>query len=284
MNKFIVQTFTLSLDMTIFNYLAVISSGTLCYCSITQSCPTLCNLTDCNMPGFPVLHPLPECAQTHVHWVDDPIQPSHPLSPSSPPALNLSKYQGLFQWVGSSHQVAKVLEIQSSSCSFLFWSIWEVASRTLFLRTFLYSEGPTMPGCFPHSPNKVPLYCSQFKAETGVVGVGWGTDLKLFPGCVLLFPLILHSENWYVMQHLGVSLGFSCSFIPSIHISADHQNVLWSLAPKYSVCCLLCLGWSNLTIQSVHHHLLPRGKHSNLTPCFSTHCSVSMLQSKLYRA
>ena len=133
-----------------------------------------------HMPGFPVLHSLPECAQTHVHWVDDPIQPSQPLSPSSPPALNLSKYQGLFQWAGSSHRVAKVLEIQSSRRSFLFWSIWEVASRTLFLRTFLYSEGPTVPGCFPHSPNKVPLYWSPFKAEMGVVGMGRGTDLKLF--------------------------------------------------------------------------------------------------------
>ena len=56
---------------------------------------------DCSTPGFPVLHYLPEFAQTHVHWVDDAIQPSHPLSPPSPPALNLSQHQGLFQWVGS---------------------------------------------------------------------------------------------------------------------------------------------------------------------------------------
>ena len=60
------------------------------------------------MPGFPVLHSLPESAQTHVHWVGDAIQPSHPLSSPSPPALNLSQHQGLFQWVGSSHEVAKV--------------------------------------------------------------------------------------------------------------------------------------------------------------------------------
>ena len=66
---------------------------------------------DCNTPGFPVLHHLRELAQIHVHRVSDAIQPSHPLlSPS--PAFNLSQHQGLFQSVGSSHQVAKVLELQ----------------------------------------------------------------------------------------------------------------------------------------------------------------------------
>ena len=87
-------------------------------CSIAQSGPTLCDPTDCSMPGFPVLHYLPEFAQTHVHWVSDAIQPFHPLSPPSPPALNLSQHQGLFQWVGSSHQVAKVLELQLQHQSF----------------------------------------------------------------------------------------------------------------------------------------------------------------------
>ena len=67
---------------------------------------------NCSTPGFPVLHHLPELAQTHVHWVDDAIQPSHPLSSPSPPAPSPSKHQGLFQWVSSSHEVAKVLEFQ----------------------------------------------------------------------------------------------------------------------------------------------------------------------------
>ena len=61
----------------------------------------------CSTPGFPVLHYLLEFDQTHVLWLGDAIQPSHLLSPPSPPALNLSQHQGLFQWVGSSHQVAK---------------------------------------------------------------------------------------------------------------------------------------------------------------------------------
>ena len=67
---------------------------------------------DCSMPGFPVLHYLPDYAQTHVHWVGDTIKLSYPLLSPSPPALNLSQHQGLFQWVGSSYQVAKVLELQ----------------------------------------------------------------------------------------------------------------------------------------------------------------------------
>ena len=69
-----------------------------CCCSAAQSCPILCDPMDCSIPGFPVLCCLPELAQTHVHWVDDAIQPSHPLSlPSA--ALNLSQHQGLFHWV-----------------------------------------------------------------------------------------------------------------------------------------------------------------------------------------
>ena len=77
-----------------------------------QSCSILCDPMDCSMPGFPVHHQLLELAQTHVHWVGDAIQPSHPLSSPYPPAFNLSQHQGLFQWVGSSHQVAKVLELR----------------------------------------------------------------------------------------------------------------------------------------------------------------------------
>ena len=68
-----------------------------------------------SMLSFPVLHYLQELAQTHAHWVGDAIQLSHPLLPPSPPALNLSQYQRLFQWVSSLHQVAKVLELQHQS-------------------------------------------------------------------------------------------------------------------------------------------------------------------------
>ena len=79
--------------------------------SVSQSCPTLFNPMDFSMPGFPVLHYLLEFAQTQVHWEGDAIQPSHPLSSPSL-VLSLSCHQGLFQWVGCSHQEAKVLELQ----------------------------------------------------------------------------------------------------------------------------------------------------------------------------
>ena len=81
------------------------------FSSVAQLCPTLCDPVDCSIPGLPVYHLLPEFTQTHVHWVGDAIQPSHPLSSPSP-TFNLSQHQGLFKWVSSSHQVAKVLEFQ----------------------------------------------------------------------------------------------------------------------------------------------------------------------------
>ena len=87
-------------------------------CSAAKSCPILCNPTDCSMPGFPVLHYSLAFAQTHVHWVRDAIQPSHPLSPPSALVPNFSQRQDLFRWVGSSHQVCKVLELQLQHQSF----------------------------------------------------------------------------------------------------------------------------------------------------------------------
>ena len=88
------------------------------HCLVTKLYPTLCDLMDCSTPGFPVLHHLPVFVQTHVHWVGDAIQPSYLLWAPSPLAFNLSQCQGLFQWVSSSHQVAKVLELRFQHQSF----------------------------------------------------------------------------------------------------------------------------------------------------------------------
>ena len=82
------------------------------FSSVAQSCPTLCNPVNHSTPGLPVHHQLPEFSQTHVHRVSDGIQPSYPLSSPFPPTPNHSKHQSLFQWVNSSHEVAKVLEFQ----------------------------------------------------------------------------------------------------------------------------------------------------------------------------
>ena len=88
------------------------------FSSVAQSCLTLCDTMNHSTPGLPVHHQLPEFTQTHVHWVSDAIQPFHPLSSPSPPALNLSQHQGLFKWISSSHEVAKVLEFQLQHQSF----------------------------------------------------------------------------------------------------------------------------------------------------------------------
>ena len=84
----------------------------LVFSSVAQPCPTLCDPMNCSRPSLPVHHHLPEFTQIHVHRVRDAIQPSHPLSSPSPPVPNLSQHQSLFQWVNSSHEVAKVLELQ----------------------------------------------------------------------------------------------------------------------------------------------------------------------------
>ena len=90
-----------------------------------QWCLTLCHPMDCNSAGFPVHHQLLVFALTHVHGVSDVIQPPHPLSSPPPPAFSPSQNQGLFQWVSSSHQVAKVLklqlQLQSFQCLLISW-------------------------------------------------------------------------------------------------------------------------------------------------------------------
>ena len=101
------------------------------FSSVTQSCMTLWDFMDCTTPGLPVHHQLQELAQTYVHRIGDVVQPSHPLSSPSPPVFNLSQHQCLFQWINSSHQVAKVLEVQPQHQSFqwifrtdLRWTGW----------------------------------------------------------------------------------------------------------------------------------------------------------------
>ena len=91
------------------------------FSSVAQSCLALCDPMNHSTPGLPVHHQLPESTQTHGYWVSDAMQPSHPLLSPSPPAFSLSQHLGLFQWVSSSHQVAKILEFQLQFLSFLPW-------------------------------------------------------------------------------------------------------------------------------------------------------------------
>ena len=105
-------------------------------CSVDQSCLILWDHMDSSTPGFPVPHYLLEFAQTHILWANEAIQASHPLLPPSPPAFNLSQHQGFFQWVSSSHQVAKTLELQHQSFQWIFrvdflsdWLVWSRCPR-----------------------------------------------------------------------------------------------------------------------------------------------------------
>ena len=126
------------------------------FSSVAQSCPTLCNSMDCSTPGLHVYHQLLELAQTHVHWDSDAIQPSHPLSSPSPPIFNLPQHQGLFQWVSSSHQVAKILEFQLQHQAFQ-WIF-----RTDFFRID-WLDLLAVQGTFKSSPT------SQFKSINSLV-------------------------------------------------------------------------------------------------------------------
>ena len=120
--------------------------------SVGQSCPILCDPMNCSTPGLPVHHKLLELAQTHVHQVSDAIQPSHPLLSSSPPAFDLSQHQGLFQWISSSHQVAKVLELKLQHQSFQW-----------IFRTDLLAVQGTLKSLLQHHSSKASiLRCSAF--------------------------------------------------------------------------------------------------------------------------
>ena len=106
--------------------------------SVTQSCLTLCDPMDCSKPGFLHHHQLQEPTQTHIHCISDAIQPSHPLSSPSLPTFSLSQHQGLFQWVSSSRQIAKVLEFQLQHQSFQ----WIFRTDFLYGRQFWYPCSP----------------------------------------------------------------------------------------------------------------------------------------------
>ena len=105
--------------------------------------------------------------QTHVRWVHNAIQPSHPLSPSSPPALNLSRHQGLFQWVGSSHQVAKILELQLQHQSF----------QWIFKVDLPYGKD-LIKGCWT---NQWTLFTESLAIKGTLLGHAWSMGLLLSP-------------------------------------------------------------------------------------------------------
>ena len=124
------------------------------------------NPMDCSTPGFTVLYYLPELAQTHVHWISDDIKPSHPLFHPFPSALNLSQHQGLFQWVSSSHQVAKVLELQLQHQSF----------QWIFRVDFLY-EWLVWSPCCPRDSQETSLTTQFQSINTSALSLLYGPIL-----------------------------------------------------------------------------------------------------------
>ena len=124
------------------------------FSSVAQLCLTLFDPMDCSMPCLPVHQQLPEFTQTCVHLVGDAIQPSHPLSSPSPPAFSLSQSQGLFQWVSSSHQMAKVLEFQLQHQSFQ----WIFRTDFLMIDWFvLLAVQRTLKGLLQHHRSKATI-------------------------------------------------------------------------------------------------------------------------------
>ena len=135
--------------------------------TVTQLCLTLCDPMDCSIPDFSVLHHLLKLAQTHVHWVGYAIQPSHPLSSPSP-TFNLSQHQGLFKWVGSSHQVAKGLELQLQHQSF----------KWILRVDFLYDWLVWSPCCPKDSQESSPT--PQFESiSSSVLSLPYGLTLNI---------------------------------------------------------------------------------------------------------
>ena len=129
-------------------------------CSVTKLCPTLCNSMDCSTPGFPVLPYLPEFSQIHVHWVNDAIQPSHPLSPSSAPSLNLSQNQHFF----SSESALRIRWLKHWSFSFSISPSSEYAgliSSRIDWFDLLAVQG-TLKSLLHHSSKASILLCSAF--------------------------------------------------------------------------------------------------------------------------
>ena len=157
-------------------------------------------------PGFPVLHYFLEFAQTHVHWVGDATQLSHPLSLLSSPALSLSQHEGLFQWIGSSYQVAKILELQHQSSS-------EFSGLISFRidRLDLLAVQGTLKSILQHHSLKAPfLQCSTFfMVQLSQPYMTTGKAIDLIIGVLLVkrsLCFLICSLGWSLLCFQGASV------------------------------------------------------------------------------
>ena len=133
------------------------------FSSVAQLCPTLCDPMNCSTPVLPVYHQLLEFTQTHVHWVGDAIQLSHPLSSTSPPALNLSQHQGLCKWVSSSHQVPRYWSFGFSISPSNEYS--RLISFRMDLLDLLAVQG-TLKSLLQHHSSKASIFDIQLSSQS----------------------------------------------------------------------------------------------------------------------
>ena len=217
------------------------------FSSVAQLCPTLCDPMNCSMPGLPVHHQLPEFTQTHVHQVGDAIQPSHPLLSPSHPAFNLSHYQGLFKWVSSSHQVAKVLELQLQHQSF----------QWIFRTDFLYDGLIGSPCCPRDSQESSPT--PQFKSINSSV-------LSLLHSPTLT-SIHDYWKNW-VVRVLYIFL----MLLTPYHFGAPKSLQMVTAAMKLKDACSLEEKlWPRQHIKKQRHYFAKKNPSSKSYGFFSSH-------------
>ena len=170
---------------------------------VAQLCPTLWDPIDCSTPGLPVPHHLLKFAQVHVHCIGDSIQPSHPLMPSCPSALNLSQHQELFQWVGCWHQMIKILELQLQHQSFQ-WEYSVLISFKVYWFDLLAVQGTLRSLLQLHSSKTSILWCSVFMVQLSQTYVTTGNTTALtiwtFVGRVMF--LRFNTLSGFVMAFL----------------------------------------------------------------------------------
>ena len=211
------------------------------FSSVAQSCPTLWYPMNRSTPGLPVHHQLPEFTQTHVHQASDAIQPSHPLSSPSPLAPNPSQHQSLFQWVNSSHEVAKGLEFKNTQdWSPLGWTGWislqskglsRVFSNTTYICTpslclLLYTHTHT---CFLPSVTKpAEGWCVNYTLGKRPCHLPFSADA--------IVCCILTAKPWTVTCEAFISMWKpSCTSFPGTYWGRRFQ--LWFLSfPTWQAC------------------------------------------------
>ena len=175
---------------------------------------------DCSTPGLPVHHQLLELTQAHVHWVSDAIQPSHPLSSPSLPPLNLSQHQGLFKWISSSHEVAKVLEFQFQHQCFqwtlrtdLLWMDWlDLLAVQGTLKSLLQSHS-SKASIFQHSAFFIiPLSHPYMATGKTIALTRWTFVGKVMS---LLFNMLSRLVSFSFKEHM------SFNFMAAVTICSD---------------------------------------------------------------